>query len=76
MSAPCQPRLPAAPIMCLYRDHEPKMSNTSLRRAYQKAKLEGSLTVWQADELCIRLLGRHPSEVYGEAWWRSGSLLD
>lgn len=41
----------------------------TLRRAYHRAKTNGDLTVWQADELSHRLLGVHPWFVWGDEWW-------
>lgn len=38
----------------------------AIRRARRAGNL---LTPAAADTICIRLLGRHPFEVYGEAWW-------
>lgn len=40
-----------------------------LSRSYQRAVRRGSITPAQADELCTRILGCHPAEVYGQQWW-------
>lgn len=41
----------------------------NLERAYHRGAVVGTFTVYAADELAIRLLGRHPAEVWGDAWW-------
>lgn len=41
----------------------------STYRAYNRWKLGGWLMLRTADELAYRL-GKHPSEIWGEAWWQ------
>lgn len=36
--------------------------------------LASGITVWQADEICVRFAGRHPVEVYGMDFY--ADLLD
>jgi len=50
------------PIACgVHRDD-------ATERAWERAKHDGWVTVRQADELAIRLLGLHPMLVWGEEW--------
>lgn len=44
-------------------------SRSRLARAWYRAQKEGRITVGMADEICIGVLGRHPTEVFGEAWF-------
>ena len=44
----------------------------TLRANFYRARNAGRLTRFMADDLCVRLLQCHPSEVWGEQW--SGSL--
>lgn len=36
---------------------------------FLKARSVGTVSVAQADELAIGLLGEHPSAVWGDDWW-------
>ena len=36
--------------------------------------LTSGITIWQADEICVRFAGRHPAEVYGTDFY--ADLLD
>jgi hypothetical protein len=36
-----------------------------------RAKLAGTVTIDFAEHLCFDILGVHPSEVFGEAWWEA-----
>lgn len=78
------PSLPAAPLVGLVaRSGGPRLAAIeygtrryltpsrleALERAYQRAARAGRLTVYAADELAVRLLGLHPAEVWGDAWW-------
>jgi hypothetical protein len=38
-------------------------------RNYWRAKAVGLITPAFADELAIRVLGLHPSLIYGDDWW-------
>lgn len=40
--------------------------------SYYRAQHDGWVTVRQADELAIRLLGLHPLLVWGEDWLAAG----
>jgi hypothetical protein len=42
-----------------------------LERAHHLAVRASRLTVYATDELAIRLLGLHPAEVWGDAWWEA-----
>ena len=38
-------------------------------RNYYRGLQSGHFTVAWIDEICILVLGCHPSEVYGNQWW-------
>ena len=41
-----------------------------LQRSYERARNQGGwVTVVAADELCVRVLGVHPVQVFGPLWW-------
>lgn len=40
-----------------------------LARAWHRAEASGRLTRAAADEICVHVLHRHPSEVFGALWW-------
>lgn len=67
------PLLPAQPLVALVEARggvsELAGGAQASRRSYTRAKKGGDLTVWQADVLAHALLGLHPWEVWGEAWW-------
>jgi hypothetical protein len=44
-----------------------------LERAYQRAR-SGMVSVPAADELSVRVLGRHPCEVFGALWWDADAI--
>lgn len=39
-----------------------------LSRAYQRAVNRGTISAVHADEICVRILERHPTGVYGHSW--------
>lgn len=41
----------------------------SLERAWYRAQRAGRINVMMADELCIHILRRNPSEVFGSLWF-------
>jgi len=42
---------------------------TPIRRAYHRARADGTVTYVCADWLCCRVLREHPILVYGADWW-------
>jgi hypothetical protein len=38
---------------------------------FHRVKAEGRVSIAAADELSLALLGLHPCEVFGQAWWQS-----
>lgn len=73
-------RLPAAPLMKHLRACDElnesgggvrtaASRSTRYRRALVRAQETGEVSARLADELCVKVLGMHPCEVYGEAWW-------
>lgn len=68
MGAPA--RIAAEPLLSKLEEivglqHE---SNT-YGRALLRGRHEGSFTITQADVLSCKVLGLHPSLVYGSEWW-------
>lgn len=56
-------RLPTAPLVAALRERQMlRHVGTNVRRAERVSALV-------ADRVCVELLGMHPSEVYGDAWW-------
>ena len=45
-------------------------------RSWQRARTQGWVSIWVADELCVHLLRVHPSFVYGDAWWDTLAAVD
>lgn len=41
----------------------------TLRRAWARAQARGCLPLASADQLAVRLTGRHPSLVWSDEWW-------
>jgi hypothetical protein len=84
-STPTIPSLPVEPLRALVElyggprlagaalgaeiDWRPR--SAALEMAYARAVRSGRLTVYAADELAVRLLGRHPVMVWGEQWWEA-----
>lgn len=76
MSASGQPKcaqVPAAPLLrfvmlrggpaaCGARE------GTAAERALLRARRNGWLTIWAADELAVHLVGLTPVEIWGEEW--------
>ena len=64
-------KLPARPLLKAVRDRGITIAreDATWRRALEKAAVAGEVSAVVADELCVRLLGLHPFEVYGDAWW-------
>jgi hypothetical protein len=66
------PRLPISPLRAEVDRHgwpsrrQPHVAR--LYRAYLRAVTAGTISWRDADEICVRVLGRHPSEVYGDQW--------
>lgn len=61
--------LPAAPLLELLEGVDFGERHSSLKAKCERAQTTGRLTITVADELAVRLLGLHPCEVYGTAWW-------
>lgn len=38
-------------------------------KTVQRMSRSGRVSVWQADRLCIGLLGTNPALVFGQVWW-------
>lgn len=64
----CTERLPAGPLLRQFRGVVLEESSP-VRRVLARAKLHGYVSVSVADEVCVRALGMHPVEVYGDAWY-------
>lgn len=47
-----------------------------LYRAWTRARTQGWVSIWMADELCVHLLGVHPSFLYGDGWWETLATVD
>jgi hypothetical protein len=45
-----------------------KGANSALRQAFYRAKKRGFISMEQADDLCVQLLGCHPVQIWGDAW--------
>jgi hypothetical protein len=45
-----------------------KNGNSALRQAFYRARRRERLSLEMADEICIKLLGCHPIQVWGDAW--------
>lgn len=43
--------------------------NTKDARTWYEARARGYFTWKQADHIAVKLLGRHPAEIYGDTWW-------
>lgn len=60
-------RRPLEPRPRSERDPVPQVPSAPLGRAFQG---EGeTVSVFLADEICIKRLGLHPCMVYGDDWW-------
>ena len=44
--------------------------------AFYRWRRRGELQVMTADQICVNLLGVHPSVVYGEQWWTIPDVRD
>jgi len=66
-------RFPSAPIVQRVTDrggpYRVCERGTRLWWMFLKARSVGTVSVAQADELAIGLLGEHPSAVWGDDWW-------
>lgn len=62
-----QMRLPFAPLERLYLLEYDNLSRVFNGNSLKRWRTEG-VPILTADELCCRI-GRHPGEVYGQAWW-------
>jgi hypothetical protein len=47
-----------------------------VHRGWQRAKTQGWVSVWAADEICVKVLGVHPAVVFGDAWWQVMEDID
>lgn len=65
--------LPAAPLLefydCPRSPARRATRNSSLERAIDRARSSGRLSFYVADQIAIRLLGCHPSLIWGDDWW-------
>ena len=73
-------RLPAAPLMKLLRACDDLVNGSGgvrtaaacsprYRRVIERAAERGYMSARLADEVCVKVLGLHPCEVFGDAWW-------
>jgi ParB/RepB/Spo0J family partition protein len=53
--------------------HLDQTARDAIRRAYHRAKTSGDVTEAMADELCVKLLGKAPTEVWGSEWGRKSA---
>lgn len=60
-------RLDAGPLLA--RSPAVLPADPASRRAWLRAAASGWVTVPAADVLAVRVLGLHPSLVFGPAWW-------
>lgn len=59
----------AVPLLTLWESRgEPDPPDYALRKALGRARRSGEVTLGMADELAVRLLGVHPSELYPGEW--------
>lgn len=70
-SRTAEPRVPAEPLLRqLHLRGGPAacgvQAHSAEEKALERARTEGSLTVWAADQLAVRVLGVHPLLVWGE----------
>jgi hypothetical protein len=63
--------LPAAPLLEALRRRGVSFSGAgeTVGKALHRAQSSGLVSARYADELACRLLGQHPVEVWGPAWW-------
>lgn len=47
----------------------PPRLRAKFSRAYHRAKSSGTVSLQQADRLCVVVLGKHPCEVWGAEWF-------
>jgi hypothetical protein len=66
--------LSAEPIVLAVQRRGIQPGRSSLAQKFYRARRAGYLTPHAADEICIRLLGCHPIEVYGDLWIASDEL--
>lgn len=76
-----QPRVPLRPLLEAL-DH----AELSLLDAAQRAGVDwgglsrdranNQVTVWKADRIAIRVLNRHPAEIWGDEWLDTDALND
>lgn len=45
-------------------------------RSLNRARRQGWVSVWAADELCVHLLGVHPAFIFGDIWWDTLATVD
>jgi hypothetical protein len=55
--------------MCEQRDQ------ASLWRLYHRARVRGYCSASTADKLAVGLLGVHPFQIWGDAWWDQAELM-
>ncbi|HSX68769.1 helix-turn-helix domain-containing protein [Nocardioides sp.] len=72
-SGPRHPRVAAAPLLRLVIARGGPgacgaRGGTAAEQALVRARRQGWLTIWAADELAVRLLGMSPLEVWGDEW--------
>lgn len=69
-------RVPSQPFLALLETLGPQVpmaQSDARRRAIDRARFEGEITITQADELAMNVLGLHPCEVWTD-WFELGEL--
>ena len=76
------PRLPSEPLREALRHHhrakladrfnDRRSTDEGVERLRTEELIEADeLTIYRADELCVKHLRTHPATIYGNAWWRA-----
>lgn len=62
-------RLPVEPLLLSLHASGITRTNHPLWTAIDRGRHNGYVSAASADRIAVRMLGRHPAEIWGEAWW-------